>query len=200
LSDGDPAPPAARDFSAAVNKEWDERSVTAPSPREGNENQATSLSAREKEPDALVVMPGPGGFPLLGAVAIGHRGRNPATDLGDYSKPRVVRELDRELADRALAEEFLASSDVAVAEGRDEAQSGGLTARGWGGFRVSVFSGLGVATVFTLNAVLSQPIAGFDYLTRRMDAGGGPLVFRTGRRRKPAAGPHGSSNFDDSRR
>ena len=34
LSDGDPAPPAARDFNAAVNKEWDERSLTGPTPRQ----------------------------------------------------------------------------------------------------------------------------------------------------------------------
>jgi hypothetical protein len=33
---------------------------------------------------------------------------------------------------------------------------------------VSVFSGLGVASVLTLNAVLSQPIAGYDYLTARL--------------------------------
>ena len=35
---------------------------------------------------------------------------------------------------------------------------------------VSVFSGFGLAMVFTLNAVFSQPIAGFDYLPSRLDA------------------------------
>jgi hypothetical protein len=35
---------------------------------------------------------------------------------------------------------------------------------------VPVYSGLGLAMVFTLNAVFSQPMAGFDYLTSRLDA------------------------------
>ena len=44
-------------------------------------------------------------------------------------------------------------------------QEQALRVRSWGGFPLSAFSGLGVATVLTLNAVLSQPIAGYDFLT-----------------------------------
>ena len=62
--------------------------------------------------------------------------------------------------------------------------------RAWGGFPVSVFSGLGVATVLTLNAVLSQPIAGYDYLTAKLYRS----RIRAFSRRTPSkslAAPHG---------
>ena len=85
LSDVDPTPPAARDFNAAVNKEWDERPGNGPTPREGIEPPKAVLSASESEPDALVVVHGPGGFPLVGAVAIGHLRRSAATEVGDFA-------------------------------------------------------------------------------------------------------------------
>jgi hypothetical protein len=43
---------------------------------------------------------------------------------------------------------------------------------GWKDLRGPAFSLLGLATVFTLNALLSQPIAGFDYLSSRFDQSG----------------------------
>ena len=41
--------------------------------REGAEPELVVVSTQEREPEALVVTPGAGGFPLLGAIAIGHR-------------------------------------------------------------------------------------------------------------------------------
>jgi len=197
LSDGDPAPPATPDFNAAVNKEWDESSLTGLTPRHGKELEPTALSGRENEPDALLVIQGPGGFPLLGAVAIGHRRRNPATAVGDFSTPRTKWDWDPEIAAGLAAQEFIANAEIPVRKEGDTVQSRTLPVRDWEGYPVPVFSGLGLATVFTLNAVLSQPIAGFDYLTSRLDANGRPLSDRKGRLRKPAAPPHSSSPFDD---
>ena len=57
---------------------------------------------------------------------------------------------------------------VGLAEGEVIAKEQAVRLRAWGRLPVSVFSGLGVATVWTLNAVLSQPIAGYDYLTSRL--------------------------------
>jgi len=57
---------------------------------------------------------------------------------------------------------------VLLAEGEVIAKEQAGRRRAWGRLPVSVFSGLGVATVWTLNAVLSQPIAGYDYLTARL--------------------------------
>jgi hypothetical protein len=193
LADGDPAPAVASDFNAVVNKEWDERSLTGPASRPADDPGPAQRSRREQEPDALVVIQGPGGFPLLGAVAVGHhRWRNPAGagDAGDFATPAGTGDEDRPDAVGLAAQGLLASLDHSVAEGDLAAQSptpcvrpsdGAPTVRegSWRGFPLSVFSALGVATVFTLNAVLSQPIAGFDYLTARLDAGGGT---RSGRR------------------
>ncbi|MGZ3302001.1 MAG: hypothetical protein ACXWO3_14220, partial [Isosphaeraceae bacterium] len=57
---------------------------------------------------------------------------------------------------------------VLLAEGEVIAKEQAVRLRAWGGFPMSVFSDLGAATVWTLNAVLSQPIAGYDYLTSRL--------------------------------
>jgi hypothetical protein len=189
LADGDPAPAVASDFNAVVNKEWDERSLTGPTSRPADDPDPgpAPRSQRDQEPDALVVIQGPGGFPLLGAVAIGHhRWRSPAGagDAGDFAIPAGTGGEDRPDAVGLAAQGLLARADNPVAEGDPTAQSpipgvrpsdGAPTVRkgSWRGFPLSVFSALGVATVFTLNAVLSQPIAGFDYLTARLDAGGG---------------------------
>ena len=67
LSQGDPAPAVPSDFSAAVNKEWDEPMPTATAIRAAGEVERTESSGREKDPDVLVAVNGPGGFPLLGA-------------------------------------------------------------------------------------------------------------------------------------
>jgi hypothetical protein len=185
LSDGDPAPPAASDFNAVVNKEWDERSPTGPMLSQGRDVESTTLSGREREPEALVVINGPGGFRLLGAVALGHRRKNPATVIGDFATPSVLSDGNSEHA----TQELLANADSPVTEEGVTDQSRSPHGRPWGRFPVSVFSGLGLATIFTLNSVLSQPIAGFDYLTSHMDPGGGPRPFRRNRLRKSASPP-----------
>jgi len=172
LSDGEPTPPAAREFSAAVNKEWDERSSNGPTPRDGNDVELTALSGRENDPEALVVIHGPGGFPLLGAVAIGHRRRAPAVEVGDFATPRTIDAADGLLAAQSGTNQFLAHLEVPVSETGEIAPILALNIRDTAEFRISVYSGLGLATVFTLNAVFSQPIAGFDYLPAHLDTDG----------------------------
>jgi hypothetical protein len=202
LADGDPAPAVAGDFNAVVNKEWDERSHTGPTSRPADEAEHAQRSTREQGPDALVVIHGPGGFPLLGAVAIGRRWSHPArdVDVGDFATPADLGDGDRPDAVGLATQGLLACGDGSLTAEVPAAQSRTLRVRpsdraptvrvgSWRGFPVSVFSALGVATVFTLNAVLSQPIAGFDYLTARLDAGGGPRSNRRERLRKPTAAP-----------
>jgi len=176
LSDGDPAPPAARSFGADVNKEWDEQSLTSTAPRPGDENEPT---ARDNDPAALVVTRGPGGFPLLGAFAIGHRRRNRATDVGDFATPPVMAGQDAPAAAGLGMHDVLASSGPAVNEGDETGRSEALRVVDWGAVPATVFSGLGLATVLTFNALLSQPIAGFDYLTARLDASRRSRLSRT---------------------
>jgi hypothetical protein len=185
LSDGDPAPPAARDFNAMVSKEWDDASLSGPAPREGKDVEPTALSGREHGPDSLVVINGPGGFPLLGAVAIGHRTKNPRTGVGDFAMPRADGDRGGELAVGFAAEEFLAEAAIPRTELGETVQSRIRPDRAGWGLSASLFSGLGLATIFTLNALLSQPIAGFDYLTNRLDAARRLQWSRKYRLRKP---------------
>ncbi len=181
LSEGDPAPAVASDFNAAVNKDWDESSLTGPTARRANKVEPTELSGREREPDALVVIHGPGGFPLLGAVALGHRRGNSTTGMGDFATPAAMSYEEVPLAGEALP----AVSEIPLTDDTITAQSRAFHDRPWGSFSVPVFSGLGLATVFTLNAVLSQPIAGFDYLTSRLDSDDRTQPCRKNRVRKP---------------
>jgi hypothetical protein len=198
LSDGDPAPAVSSDFNASVNKNWDEASLPGPTSRPANEVGPTASSRRENGPDdALVVIHGPGGFPLLGAVAIGHRRSNPVTDVGDFATPAAMEESGTEESDTEVAAQGpLANPDIPATEDAVPAQAPTLRDRPWSGFPISIFSGLGAATVFTLNAVLSQPIAGFDYLTSRLDTSDRPRPSRSQRLRKSASEPDESSPSD----
>jgi hypothetical protein len=167
LSDGDPAPVEARDFHTAVNKEWDAGSPSGPS-QLANHVEPRALVGREPVPDPLVVIHGPGGFPLMGAIAIGHRHRQRATGVVDFASPSAIGERDPQIATE-LAERWVpASSEIVVTDGSDAPESRRRPGRRWEALPVSIFSGLGLATVFTLNAVLSQPIAGFDFLAARL--------------------------------
>ncbi len=194
LSEGEPAPPEVPDFSVALSKEWDERSsLTESKPRRRNEVEPTALSERERESSLLVVIRGSGGFPLIGAVAMGHRGWRPVPDAGDFSTLRGMRGLDREPGVGVAADELLAHPDIAVSEGAVEAQS--RTHRGhlWADFPLSVFFVLGLTTVFTLNAPLSRLRTAFDSLASRSAPGHiGPVGARNQRRRLRAS----SSAFD----
>jgi hypothetical protein len=166
LSTGDPAPAVASDFNASVNKDWDESSLTGPTARPDDKVDPTELSGREREPDALVVIHGPGGFPLLGAVALGHRRGNSTSGRGDLATPAARSYEDFQAEARALP----AAPEIPSTDATTTAHSGTFRDRAWGKFSVPLFSGLGLATAYTLNAVLSQPIAGFDYLTSRLES------------------------------
>jgi hypothetical protein len=179
LSDGEAAPPAARDFSASVNKEWDDGALAASAPRQRAEIEPSALAARENESAALVVVPGPSGFPLMGAVAIGHRRSSPAANVGDFTTPRAIADTDAELPAGAAVQTptVLANLDNRVTTPDDDtAQSGSLAVGDWPELPAPVYSSLGLATAFTLNAVFSQPIGGFDYLVSRLDALRGTLT------------------------
>jgi hypothetical protein len=188
LSEADPTPPADRDFNATVNKEWDERSANGPAPRAGIESPPAILVASQDEPDPLVVVQGPGGFPLLGAVAIGHRRRSPIPEVGDVAINQAIEEPDP-LTLAAIAAPVPAGRvDNPGVESRDSTIFEALSARDLTEYPVSVYSGLGLATFFTLNAVFSQPMAGFDYLPSRHDTGARPQSDWKDRRRKRATG------------
>jgi hypothetical protein len=107
--------------------------------------------------------------------------------VADFQTPSALGDGDSQSVAQPAGSEHLTTPDTPVTEADLTAQSPTLRVGRWGKSPVSVFSGLGLATVFTLNALLSQPIAGFDYLASRMDAGGGPRSNRKGRTGKQGA-------------
>jgi hypothetical protein len=118
---------------------------------------------------AVVLIRGPGGFPLLGATPLGHgRTRSPiSVDTPILTRP--VEDGSREITAPTDRAESLASLSPISNEGEPGSPGHLLRIRNWGRLPVSLFSGLGIATVLTLNALLSQPMAGFDYLSTRFD-------------------------------
>ena len=166
LSDGDPTPAAARNFNSVVNNEWDAPSSSRPSHRGGIDAESTMLVGQGERPArARRHEQGPAVFLWSGAVAVGHRRRQSAgTNVGDFSAPRPVGTATLEIAAGIVGDGLLAFFAPSVRESgvTEYVQPAGI--HDVTEFPASVFSGLGLATVFTLNAVLSQPIAGFDYL------------------------------------
>jgi hypothetical protein len=116
--------------------------------------------------ESLAVLRGPGGFSLLGAVAIGPRHRMPRGTGVIAAARQPLLSLEPR-----IVEQFEPTSDCSPVEiqAPAEGQDSGGGSRRWPGLPYSAFSSLGLATVMTLNAVLSQPLAGFDYLTSRFD-------------------------------
>jgi hypothetical protein len=188
LSEADPTPPAARNFNATVNKEWDERPTSEVTSRAGNASPPELIATRQDAPDPLVVVQGPGGFPLLGAVAIGHRRRSPAAELNDVAISHAIKESGPQLEAPILASVPVHSVDNRGVEAPDATFFEALSARDLTEYPVSVYSGLGLATIFTLNAVFSQPMAGFDYLPSRLDTDARSQSDWKDRRRKRATG------------
>jgi hypothetical protein len=109
------------------------------------------------EPEAQVALRGPGGFPLLGAAAIGDWRRTPAVAA-------VAPETSDQDGSVILPSERL----QAQAEVTLEVEAPRLPR--WEESGITLSFGLSVATVLTLNVVLSDPVAGFDYLASRLDS------------------------------
>jgi hypothetical protein len=181
LSPENPATDGERQPPTPESHSWVESSLAGAAQETGATVEPAAAGAGERVNQDLVVLHGPGGFPLLGAVAVGHRRRIPGDTrmiptlprAGDRSDPQMVQDLGP-IPGASLTESMPAAEE-----------EGSLAGAGaWGRFPFSVFSGLGLATVVTLNAVLSQPLAGFDYLTSRFDVGR-PKSGRSRRRWRP---------------
>jgi hypothetical protein len=147
LASGDTSQAAVRRLTVRVNREGDERVLH---PFQGDPAVATGPqveSGPEGDARALVAIPGPGGFPLLGATAIGNWRRLPGRALV------------------AAEPEITAGAPTAAA-----ASAPAPTPETWGLSRGPSSFGLTTATFLTLNAILSDPVAGFDYLATCLDS------------------------------
>jgi len=173
LSSGDSDRLAERDFDAVLDQDFGEQTLAASAIEQRKASDPGSNSEPEPDAGALVAMNGPGGFALWGAVAMGHRRRTrAATAAGADLTATPPAE---EPAPGVAAEGIAPSANIVVAEEQALVEDRSIRARLWDGLPNSLFSGLGLAIAFTLNAALSQPFAGFDYLASRFDSKRGKL-------------------------
>jgi hypothetical protein len=140
LANGEPSQAAVRRLTVTVNREGSE-----PLLQPFQNDPAVAATGPQVEPDpegdprALVAIRGPGGFPLLGATAIGNWRRLPRQAI------------------------VTADANVAAGAATDAPET-------WGLSRDTSSFGLTTATFLTLNAILSGPVAGFDYLAACLDS------------------------------
>jgi hypothetical protein len=141
LDHDDASQAAVRRLTVTVNREGAERRLQ---PFEGHPVVATDPEvepAPESDPGTLVAIRGPGGFPLLGATPMGNWHRLP---------PQAI----------------VAADASGAAGGAPEAPAPETQGLSQGTLSVS----LTTATFLTLNAILSDPVAGFDYLAACLDS------------------------------
>ncbi|MGA2702247.1 MAG: hypothetical protein ABSH35_14275 [Isosphaeraceae bacterium] len=167
LSNDEPAPLAVQGPGTSAPQEVVAGSLARPESEREGEPRPGEPAVAGRDPEASVVV-STGGFPLMGATAVGYwRWRGTAPEAVPAMTASAL-EARSEGVESTGDPDLDGRPAVLLAEGEVIAKEQAVRHRAWSGFRVSVFSGLGVATVWTLNAVLSQPIAGYDYLTARL--------------------------------
>lgn len=155
-ADRDPAPDA-RSFGVTTTLESNDQPLRTTALAPENERRNTPVSRRDEAGNALVALRGPGEAPLLGAAAIGHwRNAFPANAA-----------LRDELASGPNTEASPEESPRGWADGSPVAPPVRADSVAFIGRPVS--PALGLAIVVTLNALFSDPCAGFDVLATCLD-------------------------------
>jgi hypothetical protein len=157
LAAGDPTSVAVRPFSVTVTLDRADRHAgrLRLDPFDGAGDRARPDTPIE--PEAQVALRGPGGFPLLGAAAIGDWRRTP--DM----VANALETWDLEESGTLPSEQFQPQAEVKLAVEAWQPPR-------WEESGLTLSFGLSVATVLTLNVLLSDPVAGFDYLASRLDS------------------------------
>jgi len=161
LSNDEPAPFAVQGPGTSAPQEVAAGSLARPESEREGEPRPGEPAVAGRDPEASVVVIGTGGFPLMGATAVGYwrlRGTDPEA-VPEMTAPAL--EARSEGVESTGDPDLDGRPAVLLAEGEVIAKEQAVRLRAWSGFRVSVF-------FWTLNAVLSQPIAGYDYLTARL--------------------------------
>jgi hypothetical protein len=176
LSRGESDRSAESNLDFRLRRNQNEQNLADSAINQPNASDARTQEGRDADGEALAAINGPGGFALVEAVAIGHRhrGRNPLARPDDLvTNPTTDASLAVVLAEPTSPRDpIIVTAEQSPVDDRSE-RSGV-----WHGLPGPMFSTLGVALVFTLNAVLSQPVAGFDYLASRFDGKTGKLTPR----------------------
>jgi hypothetical protein len=174
---------------AVLDREPTDRLRAASVQDQRTESDSSNRPDGSEADGGLIALRGPGGFPLLGADAIGSWRGNSNARVASWGGERTQQSADSPEVDPTGSQEpLLASNGIFPAADRlagteADAETGARRSPDW--LWGTVSSGLGTVTLLTLNALFSNPIAGYDVLPSRLDtaaAGGrGPVAARRNR-------------------
>jgi hypothetical protein len=175
MSEGEDRTVVVHVFTAVDRETTDKllaESVQGPRTESGSSNRP---GGSETE-GGLITLRGPGGFPLLGADAIGSWRGNSNARVASWAEDRNQQPDDSPAEGSPVSQEppIFVNGNMPLADlsaGADAgADAGASRSRDllWG----TLSSGLGTVTLLTLNALFSNPIAGYDVLPSRLDAAG----------------------------
>src|SRR5208337_1691389 len=149
FSSDEPAPLAMQGLGTSAPQEVAAGSLARSESEHGGEPRPGEPAVAGRDPEARVVLISTGGFPLMGATAVGYwreRGLDHET-VPEMTAPSLE---ERSNGVESIGDpDLVARPAVLLAEGEILAKGRAFRLRTWSGFPVSVFSGLGVATVLT---------------------------------------------------
>jgi len=180
LSNDEPAPFAAQGRSTSAPGEVVALSTARTESEGGGETLPGEAAVSGRDPEASVVVNSTGGFPLMSATAVGYWRRQEAHRVSGPGTTEPAMEERSKDPESTGIHDLASRLTESLAEEAVSSRGQSFRIRAWGGFPVSVFSGLGAATVLTLNAVFSQPLAGYDYLAARLYRSGIRATTRRG--------------------
>jgi hypothetical protein len=188
LAGGDTTQTALRRLTIAVNFEGRDPPLHLDDLDSATATGIPPEPVREDTPEAHLAIRGPGGFPLLAATAIGNWRRSPpgismaaVADATPGEPTETTFDRVQTLAlDRGAIQNQLpraATPPIVLAADDDTSDMNdtvgdALYPRRWEDTRVTLSFGLSMATFVTFNVILSDPVAGYDYLASRLDRDG----------------------------
>jgi hypothetical protein len=165
MADGEPAPAVLQPLAAAGDLERGDRYFDTNVQVDRPVNETADPDCPQREAHVLVASAAQGGFPLIGAPAVGNW-RETARVL-----PPTAEEMTGPACStsgtpniESYASTQIGADVVAATATGPEGQTG------WRRFQISLSWGMGLATVLTLNTVFCDPLGGFDYLASRHDS------------------------------
>jgi hypothetical protein len=185
LAGGDATQPALRQLSVTLNLAAGDRSSQ---PFEREPAAATGSKTEPGEGDdsrELAAIRGPGGFPLLEATALGDWRRTPRPVLvASGEEPAPATTPSPPVAAAANVSTNVEEDTVAAATAPRVSL--------WGQSRVTLSFGLSIATFLTLNVILSDPVAGFDYLATCLDSEDSEATHQAAQARRTSMSQRGN--------
>jgi hypothetical protein len=182
LASGDSTEPTGQQHQLSVRVTTDEGDRSSHHLRHDPDVAAArgGDSAPNHDDPVLVELNGPGGLPLLGTSAVGNWRRLPRRVVVASEAQAEGEAGTGESGDDLAADRSLSLNAVAVAAPLPPVGGGADVDRAiedvatrpllWNESRVTLSFGLSLATFLTLNVILSDPVAGFDYLATRLDS------------------------------